>query len=173
MLYHEEMVSKLGLAISRIMERIIPDPFVIAILLTLLTIVAAFLWGDFGDKTKFAGIIDSWSDGKTGMWMLLGFGMQMCLVLVTGYALATTSQIKKAINYMADIPSSTANAAALVGFVACVTGLLNWGLGLIVGALLAREVGLSMQRRQINCHYPLVVAAGFMGLLVWHGGLSG
>ena len=54
-----------------------------------------------------------------------------------------------------------------------VFGLLNWGLGLIVGALLARDVGRSLQSRGIRAHYPLIAAAGYMGLLVWHGGFSG
>ncbi|HIC48181.1 MAG TPA: HAMP domain-containing protein [Methylophaga sp.] len=99
--------------------------------------------------------------------------MQMCLILVTGYALATTSLVRSMIHRLADIPTSTAAAAAIVGLVACICGLVNWGLGLIVGALLAREVGFSMQRRNKPCHYPLIAAAGYVGLLVWHGGLSG
>ena len=63
--------------------------------------------------------------------------------------------------------------ATLVGFAACSSALLNWGLGLIVGAMLAREVGRSMHRRGVPCHYPLLCAAGYTGLLIWHGGLSG
>ena len=167
------MFGALGLEISKRVERIVPDPFVIAIGLTLLTAIIALLWGDFGDKNNVVALLDSWRDGKSGMWKLLAFSMQMCLVLVTGYALATTNAVKSAIDSLADIPQNTASAAALVGAVACATGLLNWGLGLIVGALLAREVGFSMQRRNIPCHYPLIAAAGYMGLLVWHGGLSG
>jgi short-chain fatty acids transporter len=54
-----------------------------------------------------------------------------------------------------------------------VAALLNWGLGLIVGAILAREIARSARRRGVRIHYPLVVAAGYTGLLIWHGGLSG
>jgi len=74
---------------------------------------------------------------------------------------------------LAKIPRSTASAAGLVGLVACIGGIINWGLGLIVGALLAREVGRSLDARGIRAHYPLICAAGYMGLLVWHGGFSG
>lgn len=74
---------------------------------------------------------------------------------------------------LANIPRSSADAAALVGFVAMSAALLNWGLGLIVGALLAREVGRCARKSGRSIHYPLVVAAGYTGLLVWHGGLSG
>jgi len=167
------MISTLGSVVSRIMERIVPDPFVIAILLTLLTAVASLIWGDYGGDSQFGGLIDAWSNSNSGLWALLAFAMQMCLILVTGYALATTALVRKCIDGIADIPQSTGSAAATVGFIACVAGLVNWGLGLIVGALLAREVGFSLQRRNIPCHYPLIAAAGFMGLLVWHGGLSG
>ena len=146
------MISTLGSIVSRIMERIVPDPFVIAILLTLLTAVASLVWGDYGGESQFEGLIDSWSNSKSGLWALLAFAMQMCLILVTGYALATTSFVRRCIDSIADIPQSTASAAAIVGFIACVAGLVNWGLGLIVGALLAREVGFSMQRRSIPCH---------------------
>jgi len=175
------MISKFGLVMSRYVQRIVPDPFVIAILLTVITAVIALIWGNFGGNSagdvsgtdRVIALLDSWRDGNSGIWKLLAFSMQMCLVLVTGYALATTRSIQYLINLLADVPRSTATAAALVGIVACCTGLLNWGLGLIVGAILAREVGFSMQRRQIPCHYPLIAAAGYMGLLVWHGGLSG
>jgi short-chain fatty acids transporter len=54
-----------------------------------------------------------------------------------------------------------------------VSALVNWGLGLIVGALLAREVGVAFRESGRKLHYPLVVAAGYVGLMVWHGGLSG
>lgn len=167
------MISGFGLRISRVVERVVPDPFVIAIFLTLVTVIAALLWGDFGDQSPYIGVLDSWRDSSSGMWKLLAFSMQMCLILVTGYALATTSLVRAMIHRLAAIPTSTAAAAAIVGLVACICGLVNWGLGLIVGALLAREVGFSMQRRNKPCHYPLIAAAGYVGLLVWHGGLSG
>ena len=166
-------MSRLGISISKVFERIVPDPFVIAILLTVFTAIMALLFGNFDGDSNITALLDSWRDSESGIWKLLAFSMQMCLVLVTGYALATTKTIKKCIDTLSDIPRSTATAAALVGFTACVCGLLNWGLGLIVGALLAREVGFSLQRRNIKAHYPLIAASGYVGLLVWHGGLSG
>ena len=102
------MFSALGLEISKRVERIVPDPFVIAIGLTLLTAIIALLWGDFGDKNNVVALLDSWRDGKSGMWKLLAFSMEMCLVLVTGYALATTNAVKSAIDSLADIPIPSA-----------------------------------------------------------------
>ena len=168
------MISRLGLAISRVFQRTAPDPFVIAILLTLLTAVLALSVGDLDGSVgdRCLALLDAWRS-DTGLWYFLKFAMQMSLILVTGHALASTRAIHALIERLAALPRSTAVAAALVGLVACIAGLLNWGLGLIVGALLARNVGRSLSRRGIRAHYPLICAAGYTGLLVWHGGLSG
>lgn len=171
------MISRLGLAISRIFHRVCPDPFVIAILLTLVTIIVAFLFGRFPIEKSSAGqrclvLLDSWR-ADDGLWKLLPFAMQMCLILVTGHALASTKLLRAMVTRLADWPTSAASAAVLVCLVASITGLINWGLGLVVGALMARDVGRSLARRRIPVHYPLLAAAGYMGLLVFHGGLSG
>ena len=172
------IVSGLGLLVTRTIGRWIPDPFVLAIGLTAITaILAMVLPGTFAERSsdgpsKTGLLIDAWW-GDDGLWKLLQFGMQMILVLVTGYALASSPPVRRLIGAIADLPASTATAAALVAFVAVLTGLVNWGLALVVGALLARAVGRSLERRGIPCHYPLLVAAGYLGLLVWHGGFSG
>jgi len=170
------MISRLGLLVSRAFQKTAPDPFVLAIGLTVLTAILALLFGEFdvepGDS-RLVAMLDAWRDPATGFWRFLGFGMQMCLILVTGHALASTRPIRRMIDALAAVPRSTATAALLVSFVACAAGLINWGLGLIVGALLAREVGRSLHRRGIVAHYPLLAAAGYTTMLLWHGGLSG
>lgn len=170
------LISRLGLAISRVFYRTCPDPFVIAIVLTIVTAILALTLGRFPAEAatlreRATILLDSWR-GDSGLWKLLAFGMQMCLVLVTGHALASTRPARAAINAIADWPRSAAAASVLVCVVACLTGLINWGLGLIVGALLARDVGRSLTRRGIAFHYPLLAASGYMGLLIFHGGLS-
>ena len=99
--------------------------------------------------------------------------MQMCLILVTGHALATSPLIRRSIARLAEIPSSQSGAVFLVGLTAAIASWINWGLGIIIGALIAREVGRSGHRRGIPIHYPLLGAAGYAGFLTWHGGLSG
>ncbi|MGI9012785.1 MAG: short-chain fatty acid transporter [Phycisphaerales bacterium] len=168
-------ISRIGLRISAVFQRIVPDPFVIAILLTLFTAVLALTLGRFElteGGTRLTALLDAWRSSD-GLWKFLAFGMQMCLVLVTGHALAEARPIRRIINALARVPHSTASAAALVATIACLAAILNWGLGLIVGAILAREVGRSLESRGIAAHYPLICAAGYMGLLVWHGGFSG
>ncbi|MBX3365256.1 MAG: short-chain fatty acid transporter [Phycisphaeraceae bacterium] len=172
------MIARCGGYVSAIFRRIMPDPIVLAVLLAGFVALLAMVFGRFpavpdagvfGRATALAdGLI-----GSEGMWKLLTFAMQMCLVLVTGHALASSRPVARLIRSLAALPRTGASAAALVGFTACVAGLLNWGLGLIVGALLAREVGRVAAASGKPIHYPLIVAAGYMGLLVWHGGLSG
>jgi short-chain fatty acids transporter len=153
-----------------------PDPFVIAILLTMLTAGLALVQlqsrGDEGVLVSMRTILDGWG-GESGLWRLLGFSMQMVLILVTGHALAATRAVGSLIRGLARWPRSTGQAAVMVSVVACCCGIVNWGLGLIVGAMLAREVGRSLAWRGVRAHYPSIVAAGYMGMLVWHGGFSG
>ncbi len=169
------MMSALGLVISRAFRKAAPDPFVIAIVLTLLTAILAVAFGRTlppWNEGRLVALLDAWR-ADDGLWQFLKFGMQMCLILVTGHALASASGVRAVIDRLAKIPRSTASAAGLVGLVACIGGIVNWGLGLIVGALLARDVGRALEARGIRAHYPLICAAGYMGLLVWHGGFSG
>lgn len=170
------VISEAGLRISAIFRRVVPDPFVIAVLLTLVTGAVALIFGSWpnaaANQSPVVAVLDAWR-GDAGIWAFLKFSMQMCLILVTGYALAESTPVRWLIGRLVRLPRNTAQAAVLVGMVACVFGVINWGLGLIVGALLARDVGRSLRERGIRAHYPLIVAAGYLGLLVWHGGLSG
>lgn len=162
------MVSRLGSLIARVFRKTCPDPFVIAILLTLLTAALCLIFTD----ARPWDVVDAFA-GDKGVWGLLPFAMQMCLVLVTGHALASSPPLARMVQYLAQRPGSAAQATALVALVAGACAVVNWGLGLIVGALMAREVGRAMAGKGIRVHYPLLAAAGYVGLMVWHGGLSG
>lgn len=162
------MIRRLGARLERIFRSVMPDPFVLAILLTALTGLLAWALTDAG----FRGVVGAWQ-GPKGFWGLLSFSMQMCLALVTGHALASAPVARRAVAWVTAKPQTAAGAAATVAFCALLTSLLNWGLALIVGALLARDMGRACQRRGIRVHYPLLVAAGYAGLMTWHGGFSG
>ncbi|MFG0259853.1 MAG: short-chain fatty acid transporter [Phycisphaerales bacterium JB041] len=162
------MIGRLGLRISAVFRATAPDPFVVAVLLTLLTFALAFTLTDATPRS----LVDHWG-GPSGVWSLLSFGMQMCLILVTGHALASSPPVSAVLDRLAALPRSGAQAAALIAFVACTLSVCNWGLGLIVGALLAKRVGQEMERRGRPAHYPLLAAAGYLGFITWHGGFSG
>ncbi len=160
------MIQRLGLSCAGWARRWMPDPFIFAILLTVITLVLGLVF----TETTFRQMLGHWGDG---FFQNLTFGMQMCLILVTGHALANSAPVRRLIDLISRIPGSTRSAAVIVAFSACVASLIHWGLGVIVGALMAREVGRSSLERGLRFHYPLLGAAGYMGLLVWHGGLSG
>jgi short-chain fatty acids transporter len=170
------MIASLGRVLTKVFTKTAPDPFVIAVGLTLLSAILALTLGTYpGAETtsdKVNAMIDAWR-GSDGLWKFLAFGMQMSLILVTGHALAASKPIRALIARLAGLPNSAPAAAALVGLVAAIFGLINWGLGLIVGALFAREVARVCASKNIKVHGPLLAAAGYMGLLVWHGGFSG
>lgn len=159
------MIRRMGSYFSRWADKYMPDPFLFAILLTFLTLILGVIFTDSG---PFA-MLKHWNKG---FWELLTFAMQMCLILVTGYALATTKAVRRAIEALADIPKTGAGAATLVALVAIIAAYINWGLGIIVGALMARQVALRGYQKKVAMHYPLLGAAGYAGLAVWHGGFS-
>ncbi len=162
------MLARLGERIARIFRATAPDPFVIAILLTALTFILAITVAGSTPKA----LVGYWSS-DSGVWRFLSFGMQMCLILVTGHALASSPPVARFLTSIASWPKSAAQAAAMVALVAGLFSVLNWGLGLIAGALLARRVGVAMEAKGVKAHYPLLAAAGYTGLIMWHGGFSG
>lgn len=114
-------------------------------------------------------------DWQSGLWKpnLLAFAFQMMLMLVLGHVLALSEFVTNLIFVIIKPIKNTAQAAALVTLATIVVALMNWGLGLIFGAILARKLGekFSAEGRAIN--YPLIAAGGYVGLMVWHGGWSG
>jgi short-chain fatty acids transporter len=118
----------------------------------------------------FSDMVYFWGQG---FWELLAFSMQMALILILGHTIALSPFVQKGIIALVQIPRSARSASALTAFVVVLTSFLNWGLGLIVGAILAKQLGVCSQKNGRPIHYPLVCAAGYSGLLVWHGGFSG
>lgn len=147
---------------SRIMQRWLPDTFVIAIILT----AVVFLAGMVTQGQGIGAMADHWGNG---VWKLLGFSMQMLLILVLGTVLAMSRPVKAALRAIARMASTSSQGIILVTLTSMMALWVNWGFGLVVGALLAREVASHVK----NSHFPLLIAAAYSGLLVWHSGLSG
>lgn len=169
------MIARLGERLTQLAVRVVPDPFVIALGLTVVVgcFGAALLAGGGTPLADvpgrlFAGWFAGFSNAK-----LLGFALQMCLVLVTGHALALAPPVQRVIGRLARLPRTPGHATLLVAVVACAAAVLHWGLGAVVGALVAREVARHAGSRGLRVHYPLLGAAAYTGLAVWHGGLSG
>ncbi|GAB5497173.1 MAG: TIGR00366 family protein [Phycisphaerales bacterium] len=163
------MLARIGDRISAFFRATAPDPFVIAVLLTALTFVLALVRTD----SSPGDLVAAWSSPGDGVWKFLAFSMQMCLILVTGHVLASSKPVSFVLSRLAELPRTGAQAAAMVAIIAASLGTFNWGLGLIAGAIIARDTGRSLTKRDIEHHYPVLVAAGYLGLMVWHGGFSG
>lgn len=154
------------------LKSLLPTPFSIAILLTVITFLLSFIFQKTGENISLTDIFGFW---EKGLWSekSLVFAFQMMLMLVLGHALALTKPIKNLIGIIAKYCNNTANAAAIVSFLTILVSLFNWGLGLIFGAIFARKVAEYATEKNINLNYPLIGASGYSGLMVWHGGLSG
>jgi short-chain fatty acids transporter len=170
------VIADLGQVLSRWSERFVPSPFVLALILTVLTFVLAVLFGqEVAGQPYSARIAEVASGWYSGFYGTAGmkFALQMCIVLVTGHALATSGPVRRVIERVATTAGSPKMAALLVALIACLASLVQWGLGAIVGAFMAREVGRVFEQTGREVHYPLLGAAGYAGFLVWHGGFSG
>jgi short-chain fatty acids transporter len=159
-------IARFGDRAALLARRVIPDPFVIAVGLSALVLAIA---------AARTGTVDAFKAYTRGMFDggLLAFAFKMALILVTGHALAAAPVTRRLLGRLAALPRTTPAAAALVALTALLLGLLNWGLGLVAGAFAAREVGRAFHARGQPLNYPLIGAAGYLGLVVWHGGLSG
>ncbi|HSP78143.1 MAG TPA: TIGR00366 family protein [Myxococcaceae bacterium] len=162
------VLVRLGDRSARLAQAIVPDPFVISILLAVVAFAIGLLVNGAGPLV----LLQSFAGGMLET-ALIAFAFEMALILVTGHALAAAPGVRRLLERLADLPRTTGSAASMVAGTAMVLGLLNWGLGLVGGAFLAREVGRSFRRRGLALNYGLVGAAGYMGMLIWHGGLSG
>jgi short-chain fatty acids transporter len=164
----------LSASLEKAFKAVLPTPFSIAVILTMITMALALsLTGsEATGASRIQEVLGFW---EQGLWNapLMVFAMQMMLMLVLGHALALTAPIDRIISTATRFCSSTAHAAAIVTLLTVLVALFNWGLGLIFGAILARKVGEHAVRNRIELNYPLVAAAGYSGLMVWHGGISG
>jgi len=156
------MFHKITMASVRAVERWLPDPFIFVLLLT----QVVFLAGIGLEAQSPIAMIQHWGGG---FWALLAFSMQMILILVTGWVLATTPFFKRILGAAAQLARTPGQAIVLVTLVSLMASWLNWGFGLVVGAMFARQLA----RRVTDVDYRLLIASAYSGFLVWHGGLAG
>lgn len=114
-------------------ERYYPDPFIFAILLTYVTLVMALLL----TPTTLGESLDAWGSGLPA---LLAFTNQICLTMIVAHALAHTDVVRALLNRLGDTPRSAYQAYTLVVSIAGLANLVSGSLGLVVGAILARQV---------------------------------
>lgn len=155
------MLQAITKPLVKLVERYLPDPYIFVLLLSLLVFVAAIVFEQQSPLT----VAQQWGDG---FWGLLSFSMQMLLVLVTGFMLASTPLVSKLLDKLAMLAKSAGQAIVLVTLISLIASWLNWGFGLVVGALFAKALA-----RRVQVDYPLLIASAYSGFVIWHGGLSG
>ncbi len=156
------MFKKFTNGCVKLVQRFLPDAFVFCIILTIVVFIAAMPVAGMNPIE----VANAWG---SGVWGLLAFSMQMALVLVLGSALANAPAIKKIIVKLAGVPKKPAGAVAFVTIISAICCFINWGFGLIIGALLAKEVAKKIK----GLDYRLIIAAAYSGFVIWHSGISG
>jgi len=159
-------LSALMRPVNSVVERYIPSALVFAITLTFVVAILAFILTDAGPVE----VINGWGDGLSG---LLAFMTQMALILLLGHTLANTRPVRKVLARLGGLPKTVIQAYLFVFVIAAVASLINWGLGLVVGVLVAKEVAEQGRQKGLNLHFPMLVAAGYSGYVIWHMGYSG
>ncbi|WP_108447446.1 short-chain fatty acid transporter [Halomonas denitrificans] len=155
------MLKALSRPAVKLVERYLPDPYIFVLLLTVIAAAAAIAV----ERQTPLAVLRFWGDG---FWNLLTFSMQMLLVLVTGFMLASSPPVSRLLQRLAGLANNAGAAILLVTLVSLAASWINWGFGLVVGALFAKELA-----RQIKVDYRLLVASAYSGFVVWHGGLAG
>ena len=156
------MFKKFTNGCVKLVQRFLPDAFVFCIILTIVVFIAAMPVAGMNPIE----VANAWG---SGVWGLLAFSMQMALVLVLGSALANAPAIKRIIVKLAGVPKKPAGAVAFVTIISAICCFINWGFGLIIGALLAKEVAKKIK----GLDYRLIIAAAYSGFVIWHSGISG
>lgn len=156
------MFKKFTNGCVKLVQRFLPDAFVFCIILTIVVFIAAMPVAGMNPIE----VANAWG---SGVWGLLAFSMQMALVLVLGSALANAPAIKKLIVKLAGVPKKPVGAVTFVTVISAICCFINWGFGLIIGALLAKEVAKKIK----GLDYRLIIAAAYSGFVIWHAGISG
>ena len=156
------MFKKFTNGCVKLVQRFLPDAFVFCIILTIVVFIAAMPVAGMNPIE----VANAWG---SGVWGLLAFSMQMALVLVLGSALANAPAIKKLIVKLAGVPKKPVGAVAFVTVISAICCFINWGFGLIIGSLLAKEVAKKIK----GLDYRLIIAAAYSGFVIWHAGISG
>ena len=158
----EKGLARVAQALAAWTEKWFPDAYVVALAGVVVVTVAALANGSSPQM-----VVDSFGNG---FWDLTAFTLQMAMVVLTGYVVATSPPVARLIDKLAAIPRSASSAVSFVALLSTTVSLLNWGLSLVFGGLLARAIA---RRSDLRVDYRALGAAAFMGLgAVWALGMS-
>ena len=158
----EKGLARVAQSLASWTEKWFPDAYVVALAGVVLVAVAALANGSSPQT-----VVNAFGDG---FWDLTAFTLQMAMVVLTGYVVATSPPVAKLIDRLATMPQTASSAVSFVAFLSMSVSFLNWGLSLVFGGLLARAIA---RRTDLRVDYRALGAAAFMGLgAVWALGMS-
>jgi short-chain fatty acids transporter len=154
-------LARVGEALADFCERYFPDAFVFALCAVIIVFIGGLALGE-----KPLKLVQVFGEG---FWVLIPFTMQMALIIIGGFVVASSPPIARLIEWLAGVPKTPRGAVAFVALLAMLSSLISWGLSLIFTGLLVREV----VRRIPRIDYRAIGAAAYLGLgSVWALGLS-
>lgn len=154
-------MQKVTAFFTELMRRYLPDPFVFAIGLTLLTMILAM-------AVRGQSLTDATASWGKGFWSLLAFTTQMAVILAMGYVLATAPLTERLLDRVVARVGDPQKAVMVATLVGGIGSYLNWGFGLVVGGIVARKLALRVK----GVHYPLIIAAAYSGFTLYGLGFS-
>lgn len=157
----ENAFERFGLWLAGWSEKWFPDAWVFALIGVVVVFVFGIVIGE--SPTKLA------IEGGKSFWVLIPFTMQMAMIIIGGYVVASSPAVYRVIQKIAGITTNPRAAIAWIAFFSMTTSLISWGFSLIFSALLVRE----MSRTIRGMDYRAAGAAAYLGLgAVWALGLS-
>ena len=157
-----KILSQTAAGLINLSERLIPSAFVIALILTLFTLALSLGVA----KTSPTDSIKFWGNG---FWELLPFAMQMSLIILTGYIVASSAPVATLLEKAAGLAKGPKSSILVMTLASLALAFFHWGLSMVGSALLVRQIA----RRKSGVDYPLLVAAAYLGMgCTWHAGLS-
>jgi short-chain fatty acids transporter len=145
----------------QLFERYTPDPYILAVGLTILTGLLAAV---FAPKGSLPTILSGW---YTGLFSILAFAFQVLLILVTGYALSTSRPVRSLLRWLASFGSTPRRAIVVTIATVFIASFLNWGFGLVVAGLLTREIA-----KRIRIDFGWLVGGAYSGWMIFSSGFS-
>lgn len=141
-------------------QRYLPTAFTLAIILTIIAAVASYL-------ISGAGPVEMATAWFNGFWSLLGFVMQMVLIVVLAYCIGTADLTVRGLNKIAEKIETPRMVYLISTIVGIILVYINWGL-LIPAGIFAYQLA----KRVKGVDYRVLCAAVYGTALVWHGGLA-
>ncbi len=159
---HTGFFQRVALGVTAWTERWFPDAFIFTALAVLAVALGALM---IGAPAKTIAV----SFGA-GFWSLINFTMQMAIIVIIGYVVASSPPVKRMIDALASVPKTGRGAIAYVAFVSMLCSLLNWALSLVFAGLLVRSLA---RRTDLKMDYRAAGAAAYLGLgSIWALGIS-